>query len=121
MHEILPLVSTAPLALSSPVVLGELSRRLPSELAVQNLLPASTGLVGNSRMWLFPAPSAEFLSPAALTGLRNTSMTRCLVTTTIALRSLAEVQILPSRSSAMPSAPSRYGCAARMLSRHTVL
>src|SRR5438105_2317545 len=47
MQEILP--RGCPLPPISPAVLGELSRRLPSEFAVQNLWPTSTGLVGVSR------------------------------------------------------------------------
>src|SRR4051794_1715123 len=111
MQEILPRLG--PAGLISPAVLGELSRRLPSELAVQNLLPERNGLVGSSRGPLFLKP--------ALRGLRNTSSTPpCLVTTTIALRSLAEFQMLPARSSAMPSVPSREGCATEMLLRQSV-
>src|SRR5438105_12215951 len=97
MHEIFPLVPTGPPALISPAARGELSRRSPSELAVQNVVPLTNGLVGNSRMWLFPAVGLEFLSPVAgLTGLRKISATRrSLVTTMIALRSLASTQMLP--------------------------
>src|SRR5687768_11094868 len=110
MQEILPR-APAPAWLTSPAVLGELSRRLPSEFAVQKVLPERNGLVGVSRMRVLPSGvSAEFLRPAALGGLRKTSETSPLrETTTIALRSLAEFQILPARSSAMPSVPSRYG------------
>ena len=43
-----------PAGLTSPAVLGELSRRLPSDWDVQNNFPVRNGLVGNSRMWLFP-------------------------------------------------------------------
>src|SRR5712671_2987586 len=100
MQEILPRLAPAP-PLISPSVLGELSRRSPSEFAVQNNFPSRNGLVGNSRIRLFPSSvSAEFLSPLALTGLRKTSTTRrCLVTRTIALRSLTEFQMFPARSS----------------------
>ena len=90
---------------------GELSRRLPSDIDVQNSLSGRKGLVGNSRMCLFPsAVSAEFLNPAEFTGLRNTSNTfPSLVTTATAFRSLASTQIFSSRSRAMPSPPSRIG------------
>src|SRR5262245_11331219 len=100
MQEILPLLPTAPAELISPEEFGELSRLLPSEREVQNFLPSRNGLVGNSRIWSSPTPgSAEFLSFTALTGLRNTSTTLpCLVATTMALRSLAELQIFPARS-----------------------
>src|SRR3954466_12770164 len=122
MQEILPRAPTGPPEFTSPAALGELSRRLPSDCEVQNFLPSRNGLVGSSRMWLLPtAGSAEFLSPAALTGLRKTSTTApFFVTTTIALRSLVEFQMFPSRSSAMPSVPSRYGCAANTASRQSV-
>jgi hypothetical protein len=50
MQEILPLLPAGPPALISPDALGELSRRSPSEFAVQNFLPDRNGLVGNSRM-----------------------------------------------------------------------
>ena len=70
-----------PAGLTSPAVLGELSRRLPSDWDVQNSLPVINGLVGNSRMRVFPsAVSAEFLNPLEFTGLRNTSKT-CLLYT----------------------------------------
>src|SRR4051812_27950531 len=114
MQEILPRLSEVGALLISPAAFGELSRRLPSEFAVQNFLPARTGLVGSSS-------GPEFLKPPT-TGLRKTSTTsRSLVTTTMALRSLAEFQRLPARSSAMPSVPSRYGCATKTLSRQSVL
>ena len=48
MREILPRAPTGPPELISPAALGELSRRLPSELAVQNFAPSRNGLVGNS-------------------------------------------------------------------------
>src|SRR6476620_8763386 len=109
MQEILPLLPTGPAELISPAAFGELSRLLPSEFEVQNFLPSRNGLVGNSTIWSFPTSgSAEFLSLAALAGLRNTSTTLpCLVATTIALRSLAELQIFPARSNAIPSVPSK--------------
>ena len=74
-------------------------------------LSIEKGLVGNSRMCVSPAAmSAEFLSPAVFTGLRKTSKTLpSLVTTATAFLSLASTQILPARSKAMPSAPSRMG------------
>src|SRR5262249_42910955 len=73
MHEILP---KTVVPLTSPAAAGELSRRSRSELAVQNTLPFKTGLVGNSRIWLFPTVgSAELRRPEALTGLRKTSNT----------------------------------------------
>ena len=51
MHEILPRgTASVPPALTSPTERGELSRRSPSDCEVQNFLPMSTGLVGNSRM-----------------------------------------------------------------------
>src|SRR6516162_3180805 len=94
MQEILPMLG--PAGLISPAVLGELSRRLPSDIDVQKTFPVKKGLVGNSRMWLFPTPfwSPAFLSPAPngtgggkLTGLRKTSKTfRCLVTNATAFR-----------------------------------
>src|SRR5262245_55574283 len=105
--------------LTSPTSRGELSRRLPSDWDVQNNFPVRNGLVGNSRMWLFPTPfwSPAFLSPAPngtgggkLTGLRKTSKTfPCLVTNATAFRSLASTQIFPNTSRAMPSPPSRIG------------
>src|SRR5690242_13574466 len=98
MQEILPRFAPEP-PLISPAARGELSRRSPSELAVQKSEPIRNGLVGSSRMWLLPASvSAALRSPALFTGLRNTSATRpSLVATTIALRSLAEFQMLPAR------------------------
>src|SRR5688572_7505096 len=115
MHEILPRAPSGPPELISPAVFGELSRRLPSELAVQNFAPSRNGLVGNSS-------GPEFRSLAALGALRNTSTTsRCRVTTTMALRSLAEFQMLPAESRAIPSVPSSDGCATKIFSRHSVL
>ena len=62
MQEILPI--SGPAGLTWPPVLGKLSRRLPSDCDVQNTFPVRNGLVGNSRMCLFPsAVSAEFLNP----------------------------------------------------------
>src|SRR4051812_13927069 len=114
MQEILPRLSEVGALLISPAAFGELSRRLPSEFAVQNFLPIRTGLVGSSS-------GPVFLKPLT-TGLRKISTTsRSFVTTTMALRSLAEFQMLPARSSAIPSVPSRYGCATKTLSRQSVL
>src|SRR5439155_18391332 len=48
MQEILPRIAVP--GTISPPVLGELSRRLPSDIDVQNSLPVRKGLVGNSRM-----------------------------------------------------------------------
>src|SRR5204863_8900813 len=111
MQEILP----APRAGISPGAFGELSRRLPSELAVQNLSPSKKGLVGVSR-----GPVLRRVVVAS-GELRNTSMTSpFLVTTAIALRSLGSAQMLPAASSAMPSAPSRIGLATKTLSRQSV-
>ena len=61
MHEILPRAPTGPPELISPALFGELSRRLPSELVVQNWRPLRTGLVGNSSgppLRSCPAPGA---------------------------------------------------------------
>src|SRR6267142_6108213 len=101
MQEILPI--SDPVGLTWPPVLRKLSRRLPSDCDVQNNFPVRNGLVGNSRMCVFPsAVSAEFLKPAEFTGLRNTSKTfLCLVTIATAFRSFAATQIFPSRSNAM--------------------
>ena len=52
MQEILPRIAEP--GTISPPVLGELSRRLPSDIDVQNTFPVRNGLVGNSRMCLFP-------------------------------------------------------------------
>src|SRR5882724_10102109 len=113
MQEIFP--TSGPAGLISPAVLGALSRRLPSELAVQNLCPSRKGLVGVSS-----GPSLRRF--ATLGSLRKTSATLPpRVTTTIALRSFGSAQILPAASRAMPSTPSRYGCATRILFRHRVL
>src|SRR5215471_18760223 len=74
MQEILP-KTVVPLT-SPAAAAGELSRRSRSELAVQNTAPFKTGLVGNSRIWLFPTlGSAELRRPEALTGFRTTSKT----------------------------------------------
>src|SRR5687767_13397913 len=113
MQEILPRAPSGPPELISPAVFGELSRRLPSELAVQNVVPTRKGLVGNSS-------GPELRSPSTA-GLRNTSPTsRCRVITTMALRSLAEFQMLPAESRAIPSVPSSDGCATKIFSRHSV-
>src|SRR5207249_10270326 len=121
MQEILPM--PGPAGLTSPPVLGKLSRLLRSELAVQKIFPLRKGLVGNSRIRLFPTDgSAELLSPDAFTGLRKTSATLpSLVTTATAFRSLASTQMLPATSSAMPSPPSRIGWATKTLLRQSVL
>src|SRR5215510_6500550 len=89
--------------LTSPTSRGELSRRLPSDWEVQNVFPVTNGLVGNSRICLFPsAVLAEFLNPFEFTALRNTSKTLpCLVTNATAFRSLASTQIFPNTSRAM--------------------
>src|SRR5262245_11580483 len=109
MQEILPRLG--PFGLISPAVLGELSRRLPSDWEVQNTFPVRNGLVGNSRIRVFPsAVSAEFLNPFEFTGLRNTSKTfPSLVTSATEFRSLGSTQIFPNTSSAIPSPPSRIG------------
>src|SRR5512143_749071 len=105
MHEILPCPFPA---LISPSARGELSLLSPSEFDVQRVFPRRNGLVGNSRMVELSA--AEFLSPDAFTGFRNTSTTRpAVVTTATALRSLASTQMFPATSKAIPSAPSRIG------------
>src|SRR4029077_19942631 len=91
MQEILPKgigpLGVAP-ALISPALRGELSRLSPSDIDVQNSFPVRNGLVGNSRMWVFPSGvSAEFLKPAEFTGLRKISRTSpFLVTTATAFR-----------------------------------
>src|SRR4030095_6778390 len=121
MQEILPTLD--PIGLISPAVLGELSRRLPSDWDVQNSFPIRNGLVGNSRMRVFPfAVSAEFLNPLEFTGLRKTSKTLpCLVTNAPAFRSWASTQIFPNTSRAMPSPPSRIGWVTKTLLRQSVL
>src|SRR5882672_7862157 len=111
MQEILP----APRAGISPGAFGELSRRLPSELAVQSLSLSKKGLVGVSS-----GPVLRNLVVAS-GELRTTSITSpFLVPPPIALRSFGSAQMLPAASTAIPSTPSRYGCATRMLSRHSV-
>jgi hypothetical protein len=67
MHEILPRCGPVP-ALTSPALRGELSRRSPSELAVQKMRPARTGLVGNSN------GASLRRSVAAAGGFRNSSV-----------------------------------------------
>src|SRR5688572_15542025 len=115
MQEILPRAPTGPPELISPALFGELSRRLPSELAVQKVLPRRNGLVGNSSGPVL----RSFVT--ACGALRKTSLTRRFAeTTTIALRSLAEFQMFPARSSAMPSVPSSRGWATKTLSMHSV-
>src|SRR5258706_12752481 len=113
MHEILP--TSGPAGLISPAVLGTLSRRLPSELAVQNLWPRRKGLVGVSSG---PGLRRFVVGSGSLRNISTTSP--FFVTTTIALRSFGSAQMLPAASSAMPSPPSRYGSATGMVSRPTV-
>src|SRR5215831_3855321 len=103
MQEILPRIAEP--GTISPPVLGELSRRLPSDWDVQNTFPVRKGLVGNSRIFVLPSVvSAEFLRLSEFTGLRKTSSTLpSLVTTATALRSLASTQMLPATSRTIPS------------------
>src|SRR5829696_6129582 len=114
MQEIVPLGAAG--LLSSPTVLGELSRRLPSEFEVQNLMPDRNGLVGVS--------SGPVLRSLVIGsgGFRNISITLPVsVTTTMAFRSLASTQMLPAASRAMPSAPSIAGWATKTFWRQSVL
>src|SRR5688572_14710007 len=114
MQEILP--RFGPAGVISPAVLGELSRRSPSEFDVQSLRPARNGLAG-----LSSGPRLRN-SVVASGALRNTSATTPVsATAAIELRSFAETQIFPASSSAIPSAPSSSGCATRIFSRHSVL
>ena len=102
-----------PAGLTSPAVLGELSRRLPSDWDVQKTFPLRKGLVGNSRMWLFPTRCYACVPQPGcgkLTGLRKISKTSpFLVTTATALRSLASTHMFSSRSRAIPSPPLKNG------------
>src|SRR5215471_15403696 len=112
-QEILP--RAGPAGLISPPVLGELSRLSTSEFEVHRVLPASTGLVGNSR-------GPRLRSSVAGSGaLRNTSFIWPLLMKITACRSLASAQTLSSTSSTKPSMPSREGCCTRILLRHSVL
>src|SRR5215467_8685540 len=102
-QEILP--RAGPAGLISPPVLGELSRLSMSKFEVHRVLPASTGLAGNSR-------GPRLRSSVAGSGaLRNTSFiwVWSLLMKTTACRSLASAQTLPSASSTKPSMPSREG------------
>src|SRR6187455_3179135 len=114
MQEILP--RGAPGLLSSPAVLGELSRRLPSEFEVHSCRPDRNGLVGVSS-----GPPLRSLVVAS-GGLRKISLTGpAAVATTIALRSFASTQKLPAWSSTNPSAPSISECWIKIFSRQSVL
>src|SRR5215470_18027337 len=116
-QEILP--RAGPAGLISPPVLGELSRLSMSKFEVHRVLPASTGLVGNSR-------GPRLRSSVAGSGaLRNSpfilNSPLSLLMKITACRSLASAQTLPSASSTKPSMPSREGCCTRTLSRQSVL
>jgi hypothetical protein len=95
----------------------------PSELAVQKRLRKAPGWSEARGCGCLPtAGSAELRSPGRVDRIAEyLHDVTVLVTTTMALRSLAEFQMLPARSSMIPSVPSRYGCATRTLSRHSVL
>src|SRR4030095_14964250 len=113
-HEIFP--RAGPAGVISPAVFGKLSRRLPSEFAVQMVFPMTTGLVGVSSGPTLRRPVVRSRE------LRNTSMTRPAgVTTTMALRSLTLAHTLPASSKTMPSTPSSSGWGRKMFSRHSVL
>src|SRR5688572_11876536 len=108
MQEILP--RGAPGLLSSPAVLGELSRRLPSEFDVQNFRPDRNGLVGVSS-----GPPLRSLVVAS-GGFRKISITwPAAVATTTALRSFASTHMLPASSRTNPSAPSSSECWIKIL------
>jgi hypothetical protein len=69
-QEILPrfLVGVPPEASISPADRGELSRLSPSDIDVQKTFPVRKGLVGNSRIRLFPTDwSPAFLNPTPKT------------------------------------------------------